>query len=110
MSKKIEELKKTLNEVKAALQKEEHKVKKREGVLKEGEWLKVDVFEYDCNDDLKLSEGDPIILYHSCQGVQCLNAYIDIPSEYIAEILDEATSFEVWKAKKISKEEAIKYL
>lgn len=107
---KIESLRKSYIYAKEQLEKAEKDYKKRRGVLKEGEWLLIDVYDYDNEDNLTKQEGDPIIVYHSSCGLLCMNAYYDVCSEYICDILDGASLREVWKARKVSKEEALVYL
>ena len=107
---KIELLRKSYHIAKEQLEKAEVAYKKRRGVLKEGEWLLIDVYDYDSEDNLIKQEGNPIIIYYSTCGLLCMNAYYDVCSEYICDILEGANHGEVWKARKISKDEAFVYL
>mgnify|MGYP003396700159 CR=1 FL=1 len=107
---KIEALRKAYIHAKKKNEKAEESYKKRKGILKEGEWLLIDVYDYDREDNLIKQEGDPIIVYNSASGLLYMNACYDVCSEYICDILDGANHGEVWKARKISKEEALVYL
>lgn len=110
MSNKIYEIKKQIEQLENALKSETNKKKTRKGTTKQGDWTILRVYSYDDNDKLVEEEGPPIVFYHSPTGNVCMNAYLEWYSEFIVDLTDQAPYDEKWKATKVNKEEAIKYL
>ena len=101
---KLDELKHKATLLNDEIRKEEHKVKIKKGVLKVGEFCIVSGF----------NEGSDVLFYNACDTTVCMNAYFDAPSAYLSDILLDC-EMNCWaekplKIKKITKQEAMKYL
>ena len=106
---KIQELRKSITDLTHELQILETKSKKKKGVLKEGEWFLLEIFEYDENDKIK-ELSDTVIFYRTSAGTVCMNAYIEWYTEYVDDLLKECPYYEKWVGKKITKDQAICFL
>lgn len=110
MNKSIE-IKKQIQELQEQLRQEEKKEKSKKGVLKEGEWYLLSIYDLDEKEKVKKDTESNVVFYMSCSGEPtCMNAYVEWYSKYICDLLQGQPYYEKWKGKKISKEEAIKYL
>lgn len=108
MGKRLDTLKCAYVKAKVAYEKALYEDKRKGLYLKEGEWLKILVFDGQNN----IKPEETLIFYHSpSNGVVAMNGYFDsIEEGYVSEIINQAPKWETWKAEKISKEEAIKFL
>lgn len=97
----------------AKLKKSEHEEKKGKGVLKRGEVCILTIQDYDEETGKVVGkEYNPTIFFGSYEDypVPMVEAYIDWETPYFKDLTDQAPSWEKWKVKKISKEEAFKYI
>lgn len=108
MSKRLDTLKCAYEAAKSAYEKALYEDKRKGIYLKEGEWLKILVFD----DQNSLKPEETLIFYHTpSSGVVAMNGYFDnIEEGCVSGIINQAPVWETWKAEKISKEEAIKFL
>lgn len=107
------EIKNEIIKLQEELKKAEHQEKKGKGVLNRGEFCLLTIQDYD-EDFCKVvgEEFNPTVFFRSFEGipVAMTEAYIDWETPYFKDLTDQAPSWEKWKVKKISKEEAFKYL
>lgn len=110
---KSHEIKKEIKSLQDQLKKVEHEEKKGKGVLKRGEFCIFTIQDY--NEDTGKTVGEEFnhtIFFGSYNDipVAMAEAYIDCETPYFKDLLDIAPSWEKWKVKKISKEEAFKHI
>lgn len=106
----LQEMEMELQSLQKKVEKLRVKEKKKRGVLKEGEWYLLRIYELDYNDKPSESSLCNVIFYATPTEVVCMNAYSDWTSCYIQDLYDQQPYSEKWSGKKISKEEAIHYL
>lgn len=107
------EIKNEIRKLQEQLKKVEHEEKKVKGVLKRGEFCLLTIQDYDEDSGRVVGEDfNPTVFFGSYEDipVAMVEAYIDWCSPYFKDLIDQAPSWEKWKVKKISKEEAFKYL
>lgn len=108
-----DEIKTEIRKLQDQLKKIEHKEKAVKGVLKRGEFCMLTIQDYDEDRGKLVGEPyNPIIFFGSYEDFPVLmtEAYIEWGSFYFKDLTDQAPLWEKWKVKKISKEEAFKYL
>ena len=107
------EIKSEIRKLQDQLKKTEHQEKKRKGVLNRGEFCLLTIQDYDADSGKLIGEEvSPIIFFGSFEDmpVALTEAYIDWCTPYFKDLIDQAPYWEKWKVKKISKEEAFKYI
>lgn len=103
-----------IKELQLELTKVDHNEKKSRGVLNPGEFCLLTFKDVD-EDTSKVtdSENPPVVFYMTYTEVcpVAMNeCYIEWYSPYFKDVIDAAPSWEKWIPKKISKEEAFKYI
>lgn len=110
---KSSEIKTEIKKLQDQLKKTEHEEKKGKGILKRGEFCILTTQDYDEDTGKVVGEQyNPTVFFGSWEDypVAMVEAYIEWVTPYFKDLLDQAPSWEKWKIKKISKEEAFKYL
>lgn len=89
-----------------------HKEKKGKGVLNKGEFCLLTQQDFDEDTGKVSGEEYYTVFFGSFEGypIALTESYLDWETSYFKDLIDQAQCWERYKVKKISKEEAFKYL